>query len=111
MLLRSCSYPGPFTGRCAWSATTTEPAGRPGGPSPAGFQRHKREHFLGIYGALSMVTLFAAWASSLIVGFGLLFWALRAETQTTLPISSISLQLSFALFAASVGRCRPVSPC
>jgi hypothetical protein len=45
---------------------------------------HKREHFLGIYGALSMVTLFAAWASSLIVGFGMLFWALRAETQTTL---------------------------
>ena len=44
----------------------------------------KREHFLGIYGALSMVTLFAAWAGSLIVGFGLLFWALRAETQTTL---------------------------
>jgi len=48
---------------------------------PAG---HKREHFLAIYGALSMVTLFAAWASSLIVGFGMLFWALRAETQTTL---------------------------
>jgi hypothetical protein len=48
---------------------------------PAG---HKREHFLGVYGALSMVTLFAAWASSLIVGFGMLFWALRAETQTTL---------------------------
>ena len=48
---------------------------------PAG---HKREHFLGVYGALSMVALFAAWAGSLIVGFGLLFWVLRAETETTL---------------------------
>ena len=44
---------------------------------------HRREHFLGIYGALSMVTLFAAWASSLILGFGMLLWVLQTDRQTT----------------------------
>ncbi|MFL5281709.1 MAG: potassium channel family protein [Rhodopila sp.] len=38
-----------------------------------------REHFLGIYGALSLVALFVAWAGGLIMGFGLLFWALQAD--------------------------------
>ncbi|MGJ7506683.1 potassium channel family protein [Variovorax sp. GT1P44] len=36
----------------------------------------RREDFIGVYGPLSMVMLFALWAASLIVGFGLMQWAL-----------------------------------
>jgi hypothetical protein len=41
---------------------------RPGGP---------RQHFLSIFGPLSLLALFAIWVSGLIVAFGLLHWALR----------------------------------
>ncbi len=37
----------------------------------------KREPFLGVYGALSMVVLFALWAIALIGGFGMLQWAIQ----------------------------------
>lgn len=37
----------------------------------------RREDFIGVYGPLSMVMLFALWAASLIVGFGLMQWALQ----------------------------------
>ncbi len=39
----------------------------------------RRERFLSLFGALSMVVLFALWASSLIAGFGLLEWAVQGE--------------------------------
>lgn len=38
----------------------------------------RREDFIGVYGPLSMVTLFAVWGVSLIFGFGLVQWALQA---------------------------------
>jgi len=41
---------------------------------PAG---RRREDFIGVYGPLSMVMLFALWAASLVVGFGLMQWALH----------------------------------
>ncbi|MEJ8826585.1 potassium channel family protein [Variovorax humicola] len=37
----------------------------------------RREDFIGVYGPLSMVMLFALWGASLIVGFGLMQWALQ----------------------------------
>jgi hypothetical protein len=37
-----------------------------------------REDFIGIYGPLSMVLLFTLWAVCLILGFGLVQWALQA---------------------------------
>jgi len=37
----------------------------------------RREDFIGVYGPLSMVMLFALWGASLIVGFGLVQWALQ----------------------------------
>ena len=37
----------------------------------------RREDFIGVYGPLSMVMLFALWAASLVVGFGLMQWALQ----------------------------------
>ncbi|MGJ7579291.1 potassium channel family protein [Variovorax sp. RHLX14] len=41
---------------------------------PAG---RRREDFIGVYGPLAMVTLFALWGACLIVGFGLMQWALQ----------------------------------
>ena len=37
----------------------------------------RREDVIGVYGPLSMVMLFALWGGSLIVGFGLVHWALQ----------------------------------
>ena len=37
----------------------------------------RRESFLSVFGALSMVVLFALWSAALIVGFGLLAWSLQ----------------------------------
>src|SRR5947209_18779187 len=42
-----------------------------------------REHFLAVYGALSMVLLFGIWMVGLIVGFGLLLWAAHVDAGTT----------------------------
>ena len=39
----------------------------------------RRERFLSVFGALSMVVLFGLWASALILAFGLLEWALQAS--------------------------------
>ena len=38
----------------------------------------RREDFAGVFGPLSMVALFSAWAILLMFGFGLLHWALQA---------------------------------
>jgi hypothetical protein len=37
----------------------------------------RREDFIGVYGPLSMVMLFVLWGTSLILGFGLMQWALQ----------------------------------
>ena len=54
---------------------------------PAG---EHRERFLGVFGALSMVVLFAIWGTALIAGFGLLEWALQADH---LPRSALPEQI------------------
>jgi Ion channel len=46
-------------------------------------QNGRREHFLGVYGALSMVLLFGIWMVSLILSFGLLLWAAHVDADTT----------------------------
>lgn len=42
---------------------------------PAG---KKREAFLGVFGPLSLLALFAAWVAGLVLGFGLLHWSLHS---------------------------------
>src|SRR5436190_19062854 len=42
-----------------------------------------REHFLGLYGALSLVVLFCIWMVGLMVGCGLLLWAASVDAGTT----------------------------
>ena len=61
-----------FTG--AWRAWTAAATRLPSG--------ERRERFLSIFGALSMVVLFSLWAGCLIVGFGLLEWALQDTGQS-----------------------------
>lgn len=56
---------------------------------PAG---RRREDFIGVYGPLSMVLLFSLWAICMIVGFGLLQWALREATGDG-PAQSIAREL------------------
>lgn len=41
----------------------------------------RRERFLSVYGALSMVVLFLIWASGLIVAFGLIEWAIQGDPE------------------------------
>jgi len=49
----------------------------------------RREDFIGVFGPLSMVSLFSTWAIFLIVGFGLLHWALQLITGS-LPMISVT---------------------
>ena len=44
------------------------------------FTGARREHFLSVFGPLSMVLLFTLWAVCLILGFGILSWALQARS-------------------------------
>ena len=52
-------------------------------PWAAASQRLKagqpREHFLSLFGPLSLLLLIGFWAGGLIVGFGLMYWATRAK--------------------------------
>ncbi|MFZ3238299.1 MAG: potassium channel family protein [Stellaceae bacterium] len=43
----------------------------------------RKEHLLGVYGALSMVLLFSVWIAGLMLGFGLLLWAIEAAVGVT----------------------------
>jgi hypothetical protein len=42
-------------------------------------ESERRETFLGLYGALAVVLLLDFWVALLILGYGLMFWALRSE--------------------------------
>jgi hypothetical protein len=53
--------------------------------------------FLSIYGPLSIVTLYVAWASSLIIGFGLCQWGLNRHAGIPTSLSS-NLYLSGSTF-------------
>jgi hypothetical protein len=43
-----------------------------------------RERFLSVFGALSMVIRFVVWAAGLILGFGVLQWALQGVSKSPL---------------------------
>jgi hypothetical protein len=53
-----------------------------------------RERFLSVFGPLAMVTLFAAWAVGLIVGFALLQWGVLGADGRGAPDFSAQLYLS-----------------
>jgi hypothetical protein len=61
--------------RMTWAAWSTLATRLP--------QNGMREHFLGVYGALSMVLLFGIWITGLMLGFGLLLWAVQIGAGVT----------------------------
>jgi hypothetical protein len=65
--------------RAAWSVWSAV-----GRRLPAG---RRRESFLSYFGPLSLLGLFATWAVALVVGFGLLHWALHTPLQAQGPAS------------------------
>jgi Ion channel len=42
----------------------------------------RRESFLSFYGPLSLIVLLGFWAMAIVVGFGLMLWAMRSHVQT-----------------------------
>ncbi|MHB8528880.1 MAG: potassium channel family protein [Caulobacteraceae bacterium] len=77
--------------------------------SPAG---PRRERFLSIYGALSMMLLFSLWAISLIVAFGLLQWVAQ-QTGGHAAVSKFTEQLYLSgvtFFTLGYGDVVPHTP-
>jgi hypothetical protein len=61
--------------RATWSVWSALARGWP--------RRDQGDHLLGIFGPLSMVLLFSVWIAGLILGFGLLFWAVEMNAKGT----------------------------
>jgi hypothetical protein len=55
-----------------------------------------RGTFLSVYGPLSMIGLFTIWMTSLVVGFGLVHWAVAASASPPGGASSIRTQIYFS---------------
>ena len=75
--------------------------------------RNRREDFLSLYAMLSLIGLFVVWASGLIVGFGLLYWAAGSHMATAGgPINArTDLYLSgTTFFTLGLGDVAPTSP-
>lgn len=70
---------------------------------PAGM---RRERFLSVFGALSMVVLFAIWATTLICGFGLLEWALQGNAATS-PVGEQIYMSGVTFFTLGYGDVVP----
>ena len=69
----------------------------------------RREDFLGVYGALSMVLLFGIWIAGLILGFGLLLWAVETGTGVTprLTLGSCLYMSGITFFTVGYGDLVP----
>ncbi len=66
----------------------------------------RREGFLSVFGALSMVLLFAIWATGLIVAFGLLEWASQAADATQ-PVADQIYMSGVTFFTLGYGDVVP----
>ena len=69
----------------------------------------RRERFLSVFGALSMVVLFALWAASLIVGFGILEWALQGRPQHHSPFTTQLYMSGVTFFTLGYGDVVPLA--
>jgi hypothetical protein len=88
--------------RVAWSAWSAVAVHLPKGA--------RREGFLSIFGALSMVTLFAAWAAALIAGFGVLEWAFQgAGAHARSPLTEQIYMSGVTFFTLGYGDIVPHS--
>ncbi len=68
----------------------------------------RRERFLSVFGPLSMVMLLALWASSLIVAFGVLEWALQTNPKQS-PVSEQIYMSGVTFFTLGYGDVVPHS--
>lgn len=67
----------------------------------------RREHFLSVFGPLSMVLLFSLWATGLIVGFGMLFWVLQVHQPHPSPLSEQIYMSGATFFTLGYGDVLP----
>ena len=90
--------------RSVWSLWS-----RLGARLPAG---GRRERFLSIFGALSMVLLFAIWAAALILAFGLIEWSLQPSGgpgHAPSPLSEQAYMSGVTFFTLGYGDVAPHS--
>ena len=71
--------------------------------------RDRREHLLALFGPLSMIFLFAAWAAALITGFGVLQWALQADGPKAAPVTELIYMSGVTFFTLGYGDVVPHS--
>ena len=73
------------------------------------FTGARREHFLSVFGPLSMVLLFTLWAVCLILGFGTLGWTLQARTPHASPLADQIYMSGVTFFTLGYGDVVPHS--
>ncbi len=73
------------------------------------FAGARREHFLSVFGPLSMVLLFTLWALGLILGFGTLDWALQARAAHPSSLSDQIYMSGATFFTLGYGDVVPHS--
>ena len=74
--------------------------------------RPRRENLLGLYGLLSVLTLFIVWASGLITGFALLFWAEGSQLGGMQDMSGFAADLYMSgttFFTLGLGDLHPLA--
>ncbi len=69
----------------------------------------RREHFLSVFGPLSMVLLFTLWATGLILGFGTLSWTLLAHAPHPSPLADQIYMSGVTFFTLGYGDVVPHS--
>ncbi|MGI4745093.1 MAG: potassium channel family protein [Janthinobacterium lividum] len=67
----------------------------------------RRIRFLGVFGPLSLVILFAFWAALFIVGFGLLQWALQDHSRNLSPLTEQFYMSGVTFFTVGYGDVAP----
>lgn len=67
----------------------------------------RRERFLSVFGALSMVVLFAFWALALITGFGVLEWLLQGRPKVVSPLGTQLYMSGVTFFTLGYGDVVP----
>ncbi len=73
------------------------------------FKGALREHFLSMFGPLSMVVLFTLWAVGLILGFGALGWTLQAHAPHASPLGDQIYMSGVTFFTLGYGDVVPHS--
>jgi hypothetical protein len=73
----------------------------------------RRDNFLAFYGPLSLILLLAVWASALVVGFGLIQWALGTQVNTPGGTADLFTHLYLSgttFFTLGFGDITPLGP-